>query len=920
MNIMFIEKRDNDARIKALKVIFVMVICSMMIIPIIQHIQEPNSAVADKTYTYHNEMVKFVGSNIFIGFNGNLFPVSWNVFELNPNYSPGPVASPFISPSNGADTKNSPMIEETFNHYSSKRVVSLYQDSAVMIRWNHYVRIAEIFSFYNDGIDASVVMKNLNETGSYIGTFSLGMGKNSTISTNGFYPSYQNISSGTGIIPSNDWNVSVGNIAINWQSEDSIFHSGAVSVSQSGDQIILPFDSGTLSHNESYTIDPMIYYNSYRTIGPIGPIGPGLRSDVTFKESGLPSGTPWKVTLDGISQSTTSNSITFSEASGEYTYTIGSVDHYSVSPSSGTVSVSGTSQAIAVSYTQNSMYAVTFTESGLSSGTNWTVNLNGNTKYSTLNAISFSEYGGSYSYSIGSIPGFTVSPSNGMVNVNGGANTVSITYTENLNDIPKIGYLFVNYTLYGQPKNTPNLTRQINTCTENGAITYTNTMLEGGLSNITFQIPYQNADLGDGTLHTYAISGNQTQTTSPYYQTGPTGGNPNIFDGMRVFTLTSSGNIASLIYCNQNIKGNGVASFSWITQPGVYGGFCVELVNSIGIAYKQYNHNFDVYSRLENGIINSNPCISDSLSQNSVFTSEGVYIGTLGVTASNGPVKSNLTYCSKIPLGLSSFFISPENNANTQKYNYGILDYEQYLNWTGNQYGIASASNPRFTPICSSDQNYENTSVNSNSCVLNAEKAIYEVVESGLFLSTDPIGWSVALAMVALGPFLFQSPISTSGSTYWGKTIGSGSIHGLRYGSWNQTGTGSNTPSPQGLGETTTVYGICDSYDALAYPIVNNGHGMPSLMQDLQVVIQQPQILNVASSNQHALNYYTYTESATIVPIAHDILMRFSHSSSIYFGPGVECFPTSTEIYTNTSLENSYTVATSLQLYMPIQG
>ena len=85
------------------------------------------------------------------------------------------------------------------------------------------MRIAEIFSFYNNGIDATVVMKNLNVTGSYIGAFPLGMGMNSTMSINGFYPSYQNISSGMGIIPSNDWNMSVGNIAINWQSEDSIF-------------------------------------------------------------------------------------------------------------------------------------------------------------------------------------------------------------------------------------------------------------------------------------------------------------------------------------------------------------------------------------------------------------------------------------------------------------------------------------------------------------------------------------------------------------------------------------------------------------------------------------------------------------------------------------------------------------------------
>ena len=90
-----------------------------------------------------------------------------------------------------------------------------------------------------------------------------------------------------------------------------------------------------LYHNESYTIDPMVYYNTYRTSGPIGPIGSGLRSDITFRESGLPSGTPWSATLDGVLQSATSNSITFSEPIGKYYYSIGSVDHYSVSPESG---------------------------------------------------------------------------------------------------------------------------------------------------------------------------------------------------------------------------------------------------------------------------------------------------------------------------------------------------------------------------------------------------------------------------------------------------------------------------------------------------------------------------------------------------------------------------------------------------------
>ena len=74
MDSMSIEReRIGKTRFKALKVVIDIAICSMMIKPVIQHIQEPNSAVADKTRIYHNELVKFVGSNIFIGFNRNLF-------------------------------------------------------------------------------------------------------------------------------------------------------------------------------------------------------------------------------------------------------------------------------------------------------------------------------------------------------------------------------------------------------------------------------------------------------------------------------------------------------------------------------------------------------------------------------------------------------------------------------------------------------------------------------------------------------------------------------------------------------------------------------------------------------------------------------------------------------------------------------
>jgi YVTN family beta-propeller protein len=62
---------------------------------------------------------------------------------------------------------------------------------------------------------------------------------------------------------------------------------------------------------------------------------------VKFKESGLPSGTSWSVTLNGITESSTSSNITFTEPNGTYTYTVSNVSGYSISQSSGSIIVNG---------------------------------------------------------------------------------------------------------------------------------------------------------------------------------------------------------------------------------------------------------------------------------------------------------------------------------------------------------------------------------------------------------------------------------------------------------------------------------------------------------------------------------------------------------------------------------------------------
>ncbi len=74
-------------------------------------------------------------------------------------------------------------------------------------------------------------------------------------------------------------------------------------------------------------------------------------------------------------------------------------------------------------------YAVTFTESGLASGTSWSVTFNGNTQSSTGTSTSFSVPDGSYSYTVGTVSGYTASPSSGTVSVNGAAQSVAIKYS-----------------------------------------------------------------------------------------------------------------------------------------------------------------------------------------------------------------------------------------------------------------------------------------------------------------------------------------------------------------------------------------------------------------------------------------------------------------------------------------------------------
>ncbi len=207
-------------------------------------------------------------------------------------------------------------------------------------------------------------------------------------------------------------------------------------------------NSTTISFSEpngsySYNIGKINGYTVTSYYGNISVNGSNIKVPVSwlpilyniyFNETGLPAGESWSVTLNGTLKSSTNTTIIFREPNGSYSFSIGEISGFTISSKSGTINVYGTSVSEIISFTPipPSVYEITFTESGLPKGTNWSVTFNGTTDYSTSNSISFYAKNGTYSYSIEMISGYSVNPSYGSINVSGADITESISFSQTL--------------------------------------------------------------------------------------------------------------------------------------------------------------------------------------------------------------------------------------------------------------------------------------------------------------------------------------------------------------------------------------------------------------------------------------------------------------------------------------------------------
>jgi hypothetical protein len=143
-------------------------------------------------------------------------------------------------------------------------------------------------------------------------------------------------------------------------------------------------------------------------------VGSGGQYPLTFCESGLPSGKSWSVTVGSTTLSSTSGTITFPEPNGNYSYTIGRLAGWSTANTTGTITVNGTPASVEVPWAAFT-YPVTFNETGLPSGTNWTVTLDGTLYGSNTTSLTGFAPNGTQPFDLGTVSGWRPANLTGVV-------------------------------------------------------------------------------------------------------------------------------------------------------------------------------------------------------------------------------------------------------------------------------------------------------------------------------------------------------------------------------------------------------------------------------------------------------------------------------------------------------------------------
>jgi YVTN family beta-propeller protein len=148
----------------------------------------------------------------------------------------------------------------------------------------------------------------------------------------------------------------------------------------------------------------------------------------TFQEGGLPSGTGWWVNVTGgVSTYSDTLTLSFDEPNGTYGFRASSLDRTYASPA-GSITVEGAPVFDVLTFSRVT-YTVTFAETGLPAGTDWSVGLYATQHTSATATIRFAEPNGTYPFTVAPVSGDEEGPASGTVTVGGANISQEIVFT-----------------------------------------------------------------------------------------------------------------------------------------------------------------------------------------------------------------------------------------------------------------------------------------------------------------------------------------------------------------------------------------------------------------------------------------------------------------------------------------------------------
>ena len=187
----------------------------------------------------------------------------------------------------------------------------------------------------------------------------------------------------------------------------------------------------------SYTVNlnttSLYSYNKSISVKLSGPENVSLTFkklySVVLNSVGMPSGSYLKISIGNTQVNTSLNHYTIYLVNGTYKYSASTSDGFFITPNNGTIVVNGYNRTVNLTWSKVT-YSVSINEVGLPAGTPWSIYISG-IKYSTdMSQISLNLSNGTYTFSLGLVPGYFSEHYSPEFNISGGNVYIPLKFQE----------------------------------------------------------------------------------------------------------------------------------------------------------------------------------------------------------------------------------------------------------------------------------------------------------------------------------------------------------------------------------------------------------------------------------------------------------------------------------------------------------